>query len=118
MLIRRNDENWDMTFGHALGNYYRDSNEAIGQSVKSRLLLILGEWFLDINEGVPWRSILGRKPIDTVAIETAMRNRILGTEGVVAITAFSLSFDPITRKATISVTVQTIYATSVTVTVP
>jgi hypothetical protein len=106
-----------MTFGYGLSNYYRNNNQCIGQNIKSRLLLILGEWFLDINDGTPWWSIIGVKPVDLVAAESWIRARVLGTEGVVAITDFTLGLDRITRKSTCSITVQTIYSTLVTVTV-
>jgi hypothetical protein len=107
-----------MTFGYGWANYYRNNNSAIGQNIKSRLLLILGEWFLDINDGTPWWSIIGVKPVDLTAAETWIRQRVMGTEGVAAITGFTLGFDRISRASTCSITVRTIYSTQVTVTVP
>lgn len=117
MLVRRLDSSWDMTFGHGLACYYRDNDECIGQNIKSRLLLILGEWFLDVSAGMPWQTILGMKPARMIDLEREVRQRVLGTEGVVDITAFNVGFNSATRRATLVITVLTIYATSVTVTV-
>lgn len=115
MLVRRLDDSWDMTFGHGLANYLRDNNDAIGQNIKSRLLLILGEWFLDTSDGTPWQAILGVKRVDNGFIEAALRARIQGTEGVVEITQFSLGVRSSTRAAMVVTTVRTIYSTMVTV---
>lgn len=117
MLVRRLDDAWDMTFGHGLANYLKDSNDAIGQNIKSRLLLILGEWFLDTSDGTPWGLILGRKRIDTGYIEAALRQRVAGTDGVVEITKFEMGINSGRRTAAVAVTVRTIYGTFVTVTI-
>src|SRR5262249_39664490 len=105
---------WDMTFGHGLTDYL-STEQYIAQSVKSRLLLILGEWYLDEDDGTPWPAILGIKPYDPATAEAAVRDRILGTIGVTAITKFEITFDAKTRAGKIAVTVQTIYSTSLSV---
>jgi hypothetical protein len=103
-----------MAFGHALADYWTDE-QYIAQSIKSRLLLVLGEWFLDTSDGTPWPSIMGIKPYDPATVEAAIRDRILGTQGVTAITEFSLIADTPSRKGTILVTVQTVFSTNVSV---
>ena len=50
MLVRRLDPGHDMTFGQGLANYARD-DEATAQAVKTRLLLLFNEWFLDTGAG-------------------------------------------------------------------
>jgi hypothetical protein len=113
MITRRLDSNFDMTFGHGLADFLTET-EAIGQNIKTRLLLILPEWFLNITEGTPWRSILGVR-FDRNYSETALRKRILETDGVTKITMFKLAVNSSTRKAVLSVTVETIYSTLVSV---
>src|SRR5262245_2696914 len=103
MITRRLNSSWYMTFGHGLTDYLSDL-QAVGQSIKSRLLLILGEWFLDVEDGTPWPEILGIKPYDPATVEEAVRERILGTVGVTAITDYQIVFDSLTRKGTIAVT--------------
>lgn len=103
-----------MTFGRGHADYLRD-DDAIGQNIRTRLLLFIGEWFLDTNEGTPWNLVLDIKPVNTRAVESIIRDRILGTDGVTEITAFSFLFDPISRVAEISVTVRTVNSSTVTV---
>jgi hypothetical protein len=114
VITRQLDKNFDMQFGHSLDDYLHDAL-AVGQNIKTRLLLILGEWFLNINVGMPWRTLLGPKPAATVTLEDSVRQTIVTTVDVVEITAFSFDFDHTTRKATINVTVLTVYGTSVSV---
>lgn len=110
MITRRLAADFDMTFGHSLVDYLRDDEEAVGQNIRTRLLLILGEWFLDTTEGTPWRAILGVKPFDRVFSEAALRRRVLGTYGVAEIVALSLIFNSSTRHAVVSIAVRTIYS--------
>jgi hypothetical protein len=105
---------WDMTFGHGAVDYLVD-DPAIGQNIQTRLLLFLGEWFLDVTDGTPWGSVLDIKPMDSRAVETVIRQRVLDTDGVTDITAYSFLFDPVSRKATISITVATVNSTVVSV---
>lgn len=110
MLIRRLDGNWDMTFGRGIVNYAKDE-EATAQSVKSRLLLLLGEWFLDIEAGVPWLQQIMVKPADIPLTESIIKQRILETVGVAELVNFDMIFDNNTRIISIAATVKNIYGT-------
>lgn len=111
MLTRRLDGNFDMTFGHGLNDYLQAA-PAVGQNIRTRLMLILSEWFLDTTVGMPWAQLLGVKPANQALLEASIQQCILNTADVTGITAFSLSVDSAQRKATVSVTVTTIYGTS------
>ena len=52
MLHRRLDEDWDYVFGHGKADYLT-GREAVGQAVKTRLLLLYGEWWEDLQDGLP-----------------------------------------------------------------
>lgn len=110
MLVRRLDSNHDMTFGYGLANYSTDA-EACSQNVKTRLLLLQEEWFLDTTAGVPWLQQIMVKPADLALAESIIKERILTTEGIESIQAFDFTFDANTRKVNIACTVKTIYAT-------
>jgi hypothetical protein len=111
--VRRLDASWDFTFGRGRENYI-DGQEAIAQRIKSRLLLILGEWFLDTGAGVPWfqpedssvRPIMGG-PRDLSYAEAVLKAQILGTDGVRSLESFEMSFDPRTRMLLIDAVVTT-----------
>ena len=51
MIVRQLDDNHDWTFGHGLGNYL-DSSEAIAQCVKTKLLALKRDWFLNREDGI------------------------------------------------------------------
>lgn len=115
MRVRKQTSDGDYTFGQGANNFFVDNAEAVGQRVVTRLLLILGEWFLDTTDGTPWNDgILGKT--NQMTRDRAIKNRILGTEGVLAITEYSSSFA--NRAAAISATISTIYGeTTVSVTI-
>lgn len=70
---------------------------AVGQHVRQRLMTFIGEWFLDKNVGVPWLNrIMGRK-FDPELAEAVVKAEILKTDGVAAITSFSIAFDKTNR---------------------
>ncbi len=108
MRYRRLDDDGDMTFGSQQANFLRDTPETVAQAVVTRLDLWFGEWFLDQIEGTPYvQAALGKYTAET--IEPAIRQRILETENVIAITGFGLQFDPDTRKVNIQATIDTAF---------
>jgi hypothetical protein len=67
--------------------------DAIAQHVKVRLLFFKGEWELNLDEGVPyWTDILVVGP-DLRAVESLLRQVVLGTPGISSIVSFSLDHD-------------------------
>ena len=108
MSLTRRLENWDMSFGTGRSNY-AESAEACGQNVKSRLLLLAGEWFLDADAGLPYLGQIVIKPANLPLAESLIKRRILDTDGVAEITGFLMDFDSNTRRLTVSAQVRTIY---------
>lgn len=113
MRVRKLSPTGDFTFGGGQADYYRDQAEAVAQLAKTRLLLFLGEWFLDIQDGTPWRTkVLGNRTADTR--DAVIRARILDTPGVTKITTYDSRVDRATRRMTVAVQIETIYgATSI-----
>lgn len=106
MRYRRLDADRDMTFGQGLLNFLIDSREAVAQAVLTRLLLLRGEWFVDLTEGTPYATeVLGYHTRGTR--DAAIRARILGTPGVVTITAYSSTL--IDRAFSVTATLDTIF---------
>lgn len=106
MRYRKEDADGDYVLGGAAA-FLVDSPEAVAQAVVTRLRLIRGEWFLDTTAGMPWDQVLGKNTQGTA--DTAIRQCILGTQGVVEITEYSSSFDEDTRALTVVATITTIY---------
>jgi hypothetical protein len=119
MRYRKLDENRDMTFGRSSGNIWHDAVDAVGQSILTRLLLFTGEWYLDITEGTPWggfpfnRNVVEQGRIlaehTQLSRDAAIKDRVLTTDGVLAITNYGSSFDPDGRGFSVNMTVDTIY---------
>jgi len=108
MRYRKLSPTGDYTFGNGQADFYKDQVEAVIQSVKTRLLLWLGEFFLDVEEGTPYlQGVIGKH--DLLTRENVIRKRILDTEDVTGITNFTSIIDPDSRKLSISVSVSTIY---------
>lgn len=108
MRYRKLSADGDYTFGNGQENFYINTPEGVGQSVKTRLLLWIGEWFLDIDEGVPYmQAIIGKKTKQEADI--AIQERILSTEGVTELLDFQSEIDPDTRKISMSCSIDTIY---------
>lgn len=96
MRIRAMDASGDMTFGSGARNFLANTPAAVGQLVKTRLLLRLGEWFIDTSAGVDWANkILGRNTGATRDRE--LRRVILRTEGVVSIVTGSYASELVGR---------------------
>lgn len=89
-------------------DFYRDVPEAPGQAAQTRLLLWLGEWFLDIDEGTAYiQGVLGKHSKDLA--DSTIRDRVLGTQGIVNIESYESAVNPDTRRMLASMTVNTIY---------
>jgi hypothetical protein len=107
MKYRKLDADGDYVFGTG-NDFHKDSPETVAQAVRTRLLLYQGDWFLQPDAGVPWRSdVLGALPEG--AYEDVIRDAILETEGVTAIVDFSVTLDPDTRRLRINATIDTEY---------
>lgn len=108
MTVRKLDDSGDIVTS---GVQFITERDEIAQTVQTRLRLFLGEYFRDITEGTPWfddGGILG-KGITNSQREAILRNRIIGTPGVIRLTSFSTSFDLATRVYSVTAGILTKY---------
>lgn len=83
MKYRRLDINHDYVFGSGKSDYLSDV-DAVAQAIKTRLLLFLGEWWEDQEDGLPmWQSILGVMGAKQETVDRLIQERIMNTQGVV-----------------------------------
>ena len=107
MKIRALDNNNDWTFGKSL---FKRDNNAVAQSIKTKLQSWRGDCYFDLTAGVDWSNILGLK-IKQLAIADIKRV-IAQVTGVLTI---DVAFDTIdNRVLTVSYTVTTIYNDTIT----
>jgi hypothetical protein len=119
MRVRKMDSNDDMQFGHGSADFWFNQVDGVGQTIKTRLLLFRGEWFLDVTEGTPWGGI----PLSDAVVrqgqilgaqtqltrDLAIKSRVLATQGVISISDYSSSVDPNTRSFLVNMVVDTIF---------
>lgn len=109
MRYRKLSDTGDYTFGQGSRNFWINVPEAVAQAIKTRLLLLTGEWFLDTSEGTPYSTqILGKNTGPTR--DLAMKSRILKTPGVREMLLYASSVED--RDFTVQTKVQTVYGQS------
>lgn len=112
MRYRKLTEDGDYSFGNGQNDFFRDVPEAVGQAAKTRLLLWLGEWFLDVDEGTQYmQGILGKHSKESA--DETIQTRVLGTQGLTGIPNYSSAINPDTRAMTAEFQIDTIYGPTV-----
>jgi hypothetical protein len=98
-----------MIAGHGAADFYVDE-EAVAQAIKTRLLLLWGEWWEDTSDGLPlYQNIIGVRgtQANLAATELLIRDRIAQTENVLEVVSLSSDFDQETRTVYYNATVNT-----------
>lgn len=70
---------------------------AIAQKVENRFRFFLGEWFLDLREGIPYFTEVLIKGPDVRVIRQLFLKVVTSTPGMADVTSFNMSYDPSTR---------------------
>lgn len=119
MRLRKQTASGDYQFGHNSGDFWHNQVDGVAQSCMTRLLLYRGEWFIDLQEGMPWGGfplnpavvrqgeVLGMHT--ALARDVAIQQRVLGTPGVRLINSYSSNTDPVARSFSADLVVTTIY---------
>ncbi len=83
--------------------------EAVAQLCRIAMQMFAGEWFLDLDIGVPyWDEILGVSPgVAILAANIGFRQELLAVEGVIEILRLDFSFDGASRELTVTWQVRT-----------
>ena len=107
MRYRKLSNSGDFTFG---GNSldYISGAEAVAQAIKTRLLLLKGEWWEDTEDGLPlFQDILGKAgtPARIQAVDRIIMERIEGTPEVESILDFESDYE--NRKYSFRASVET-----------
>ena len=108
MLYRKLSVTGDYIFGQNSQDFYYGA-DATKQSINTRLHLLLGEWWENVEDGLPlFEQILSQRlPNGTAGVDLLIQEQIRSAKNVVSITEYNSSFDSKTRQYTFSATVLT-----------
>ena len=76
--------------------------DLIRQRLKQRILTILGEWFLDVDIGLPWFQEFSEKGVDLDRVRALIIQQIIETEGVTDLVEFDLGLNRQTRQMVVN----------------
>ncbi len=86
-----------------------DEEDLVRQRIEMTLRMFRGEWFLNIEAGVPYyESVLGVRR-DLAEVDAVLKAAILGVSGVNRILGYSSELNHATRVLDVRCTVDTIY---------
>lgn len=75
-----------------------EGKDAIEQHIRSNLRAFKGEWFLNLDVGIPYYQEVFRKHQSPVVVDAIFKDAILKSTGVIELTEFDIKFDTETRK--------------------
>lgn len=114
MRYRKLTADNDYSFGNGQLDFWQNVPEAVGQSVLTRLLLWLGEWYLDTTQGTPYiQGVLGKHSLQQA--DTTIQQRILdstddqGVPTVTDIVSYQSELDPDNRAMSAETRIDTVY---------
>lgn len=111
MMYRRLDTNGDYSFGRGKQDFIAGA-AAVAQAIKTRLLLLLEEWWEDQTDGTPlFQEVLGVSgtPENINAIDLVIQDRIITTENVLEIVSYESDYE--NRNYSMQCTVNTTFGT-------
>lgn len=82
--------------------------DQITQNLSIRLKFILGEWYLDVTQGIPYYEDILIKATNQYRIESILKQEIVDTKNIAEITQFSTEYDNLIRLFTVRFTCKTV----------
>jgi hypothetical protein len=83
MALKLNLNTRDLEFGNSMHLKIANKTEDVQQRLILKTELMKGEWFLDKNEGIPWKEIFSETGEDQVKMaKTAIRDMLNNDKGV------------------------------------
>lgn len=83
-----------------------DGVDAVTQLLNQRLLFFYGEWFLDLDKGIPYFEKVFMKNPNPSVLDSLFKRAILTTPGILRLEAFSMTLD--TARRSLSITGQAV----------
>lgn len=117
-ILLGEDGDIDLSSG---GPQFSRGIDAVLQAIKIALQAVRGEWFADLEDGVPYferdgvtadQALLGQQ-FDRGKAQAAFRDAILSAPGVGSIVSLVVTFESVTRTLSVSFEVKTIFGDTV-----
>jgi hypothetical protein len=96
---------WDVQSGSV---QFTTGKEEIAQMIAIRLKTFVGEWFLDVEKGLPYFSTILVKNPNSAEIENLFISEIASTPGVLSIDEFAMTYDNTVRKLTVNARISSV----------
>lgn len=88
------DDNNDITFKNGDLNLFEETDPLlVAQRLEIKLRLNKGEWFRNINEGIPWQQEILSKNNQRNLADTYIRRTIISDEGIKSINQYTSTFN-------------------------
>lgn len=86
MALKLNLNTRDLEFDNSMHLKIANKTEDVQQRLILKTELMKGEWFLDKNEGIPWKEIFSETGEDQIKMaKTAIRDMLNNDKGVIEI---------------------------------
>lgn len=86
MALKLNLNTRDLEFNNSMHLKIANKTEDVQQRLILKTELMKGEWFLDKNEGIPWKEIFSETGEDQIRMaKTAIRDMLNNDKGVIEI---------------------------------
>lgn len=86
MALKLNLNTRDLEFDNSMHLKIANKTEDVQQRLILKTELMKGEWFLDKNEGIPWKEIFSETGEDQIRMaKTAIRDMLNNDKGVIEI---------------------------------
>lgn len=84
----------DLVFVNGAVAITPEQRDSVAQKLKIKLLTFLGEWFLNTDDGIPYRERIFGKVKSKALVDAIFQEKILEEEGVLALTEFESTLNP------------------------
>ena len=86
-------------------------SEAIAQTIRNRLLLLQGEWFMATEQGMPWFTELTGRSVSYEKVRSYVTTTVLKTWGVEELISIDIAKTSRDRKMLIQFSYRDVYGT-------
>lgn len=86
-----------------------DEVSQIAQNLSIRLRFFLGEWYLDITQGLPYYEVFFIKAPNQIQVESVLKSEIVNTRGILELTSFTTNFNQRNRIFSVKFTARSIF---------